>query len=161
MISESHLTFKMDINIDPSQNSFGGILGVEASLQKVEEWIEVEKINIGSKDFSFKVFIERKGEKDGRNLMWEPQREKKLNSCNGIGGSTATLFLGQGLKISFHCPVTLLGDQSLHSLFRAAPKCPRQLSIGKEWVGEVHTWQLIHRVSSTLSVALCNGRFSV
>ena len=134
---------------------------MEASLQKEEEWVEVEKINTGSEDFSFKIFIERKREKDGRNLMWEPQPEKKLNSCNGIGGSIATLFLGQGLKISFHCPVTLSGDQTLHCLFRAAPKCPGQLYIGKEQVGEVHTWQLIHRVSSTLRVALCNGRFSV
>lgn len=49
MMSESHLTFKRDVSNDPSQNSFGGLWGVEASLQKVEEWIEVEKINIGSK----------------------------------------------------------------------------------------------------------------
>ena len=69
MMSESHLTFKRDISNDPSQNSFGGLWGVEASLQKVEEWIEIEKINIGSEDFSFKIFIERKGEKDGGNLM--------------------------------------------------------------------------------------------
>ena len=143
-MSESHLTFKRDISNDPSQNSFGGLWGVEASLQKVEEWIEVEKINIGSEDFSLKIFIERKGEKDGGNLTWEPQREKTLNSCNGIGASTATLFFGQGLKMSFHCPVTLLGDQSPHCLLGAAPMCPGKLSTGKEWVGEVHTWQLIH-----------------
>ena len=67
-MSESHLTFKRDNSNDPSQNRFGGLWGVEASLQKVEEWIEVEKINIGSEDFSLKIFIERKGEKDGGNL---------------------------------------------------------------------------------------------
>lgn len=69
MMSESRLTFKRDISNDPSQNSIGGLWGVEASLQKVEEWIEVEKIKTGSEDFSFKIFTERKGEKDGGNLM--------------------------------------------------------------------------------------------
>ena len=30
---------------------------------------------------------------------------KALSLCNGIDESTAAPFLGQGLRLSFHCPV--------------------------------------------------------
>lgn len=37
MMSENHLIFKREIVSDLSQNNFGGILGVEASVQRMEK----------------------------------------------------------------------------------------------------------------------------